>query len=48
MELDELPPDAEQNIIGVSMEGIPQVRCPACGHRHDFDYPRCPKCEYQY
>ena len=48
MELDELPPDAEQNIVGVSMEGIPQVRCPACGHRHDFDYPRCPKCEYQY
>lgn len=48
MELDELPPESDQNIVGVSMEGIPQVQCPSCGYRHDFDYPRCPKCEYQY
>lgn len=44
MELDQLPPDTEQNIVGVSRSGIPQVRCPACGQNHDFDYPKCPYC----
>lgn len=48
MEGEELPPEAEQNIVGVSMEGVPQVRCPVCGCKHDFDYPRCPKCNYEY
>lgn len=49
-EMDEqtLPPEMEQNIVGVSMEGVPQVLCPACGLRHDFDYPRCPRCSYEY
>lgn len=45
---DDLPPESEQRIIGVSREGIPQIRCPACGATHDFDYPRCPKCEFEY
>lgn len=44
----DLPPEAQQNIIGVSMDGVPQVRCPRCRRRHDFDYPRCPRCDYQY
>ncbi len=48
IEICELPPESEQNIVGVSMSGVPQVQCPACGHRHDFDYPRCPKCDHPY
>ena len=27
---------------------IPQVICPKCGKEHDFDYPKCPKCNYKY
>ena len=22
--------------------------CPACGHRHDIDYPKCPFCRHDY
>ncbi|MBE6943033.1 MAG: hypothetical protein E7453_02050 [Ruminococcaceae bacterium] len=29
-------------------EGLPQKRCPKCGKRHDFDYPKCPFCKYNY
>ncbi len=29
-------------------EGLPQKRCPKCGKQHDFDYPRCPFCKYDY
>ncbi len=43
----EFPPEIGQNIVGVSMDGIPQVRCPYCGTRHDFDYPECPKCGHK-
>ncbi len=43
----ELPPEATQGIVGVSMEGVPQVRCPYCGITHDFDYPECPKCGHK-
>ncbi len=46
-ELAECPPEVNQDIVGVSMDGMPQVRCPACGTRHDFDYPECPKCGYK-
>ena len=28
--------------------GLPQKTCPACGTVHDFDYPQCPKCKYDY
>lgn len=48
MEEEELPPEAMQEIVGVSMDGVPQVRCPACRRKHDFDYPQCPRCGYQY
>lgn len=48
LENDELPPDADRNIVDVSMEGIPQVLCPVCGIRHDFDYPKCPRCNHMY
>ena len=26
----------------------PQRTCPHCGFEHDFDYPKCPKCGYNY
>ena len=25
---------------------LPQVVCPNCGKMHDFDYPKCPYCNY--
>ncbi len=25
-------------------EGVPHVRCPACGATHDFDAVKCPNC----
>jgi len=27
---------------------LPQKTCPVCGAIHDFDYPKCPKCKYDY
>ncbi len=27
---------------------LPQKQCPKCGKQHDFDYPRCPFCKYDY
>ncbi|MBQ8003118.1 MAG: hypothetical protein IJ297_06715 [Clostridia bacterium] len=27
-------------------EKLPQVTCPNCGKEHDFDYPKCPHCNY--
>ncbi len=32
----------------VNMDSLPQKTCPKCGDRHDFDYPKCPKCKYIY
>ena len=29
-------------------EGLPQKMCPKCGKMHDFDYPKCPFCKYDY
>jgi DNA-directed RNA polymerase subunit RPC12/RpoP len=29
-------------------EDTPQVICPKCGYRHDFDYPKCPSCGNPY
>ena len=29
-------------------EGISQIACPACGDRHDMDYPKCPTCKHRY
>lgn len=29
-------------------ENLPQRACPQCGKAHDFDYPRCPYCKYDY
>lgn len=27
---------------------LPQKECPKCGKKHDFDYPKCPFCKYEY
>lgn len=29
-------------------DGTPQRTCPYCGIAHDFDYPKCPHCNYVY
>ena len=29
-------------------ESLPQKQCPKCGKMHDFDYPKCPFCKYEY
>ncbi len=29
-------------------DGLPQKQCPNCGKQHDFDYPKCPFCKYEY
>lgn len=47
-DLEDLPPDANENIVGVSRDGVPQVRCPNCGKTHDFDYPKCIYCDFDY
>ena len=42
-----LPPDSGKHLVGVSRDGVPQVRCRACGKTHDFDYPNCPYCNIE-
>ena len=27
---------------------VPQKLCPQCGKSHDFDWPKCPYCKYDY
>ena len=27
---------------------LAQTKCPKCGNTHDFDYPKCPFCKYDY
>ena len=29
-------------------EELPQKQCPNCGKWHDFDYPKCPFCKFDY
>ena len=29
-------------------ESLPQRQCPQCGKQHDFDYPKCPHCDFDY
>ena len=29
-------------------ESLPQKQCPNCGKTHDFDFPKCPSCKYDY
>ncbi len=39
---------AAENGEALTDSTIPQVTCPNCGQRHDFDYPRCPFCKHTY
>jgi ribosomal protein L37E len=48
LEEDFLPPEEGQPIAGVSADGVPQVKCPRCGRQHDFDYPKCIYCDFDY
>ena len=36
------------NNLDSSCDDIPKKTCPQCGKVHDFDYPKCPFCKYQY
>lgn len=27
---------------------LPQRICPQCGRKHDFDFPKCPHCSFDY
>lgn len=29
-------------------EELPQKQCPKCKKMHDFDYPKCPFCKFDY
>lgn len=40
--------DAGTDFEDVAEEELPQKTCPRCGERHDFDYPKCPVCSYDY
>ena len=37
-----------EGIDSISMDGMPQKKCPTCGREHDFDYPKCPYCKHDY
>lgn len=30
------------------LDELPQRTCPECGTIHDFDYPKCPRCNHDY
>ncbi len=32
----------------VEADELPKKTCPSCGTVHDFDYPKCPKCKFDY
>ena len=31
-----------------SDNGISLMKCPNCGAKHEFDFPKCPFCKYDY
>lgn len=40
--------NASEDVEEMSTEELPQRTCPKCGREHDFDYPKCPYCKYEY
>ena len=40
--------DAEADDGGMGGGEIAKRVCPACGHSHDIDYPKCPFCRFDY
>ena len=39
---------ADSKSVPDLQEDLPQKTCPNCGKQHDFDYPKCPFCGYDY
>lgn len=37
-----------QSELSRQESAMPLKRCPRCGKEHDFDYPKCPFCKYDY
>lgn len=35
-------------LSGFSHPDLLQRKCPNCGESHDFDYPKCPYCDFEY
>ena len=35
-------------LTGYSHKDLPQKKCPQCSETHDFDYPKCPYCNFDY
>ena len=35
-------------LVDETEEELPQNQCPKCGKLHDFDYPKCPFCNFDY
>lgn len=40
------PMETDKHLSSATDEEVPQVICPKCSTKHDFDYPRCPNCGY--
>jgi len=40
--------DAGTGFDDMEEDELPQKTCPHCGERHDFDYPKCPICGFDY
>jgi hypothetical protein len=38
----------QEEIIDETSDELWQRTCPKCGEKHDIDYPKCPKCKYNY
>ncbi len=40
---------SEDEVLYSDADGdrLPQVKCKKCGKEHDFDYPKCPYCNYE-
>ena len=38
--------EKKRALIEYEEANIEQVTCPSCGHIHDIDYPKCPKCGF--
>ena len=37
-----------ENSTANDTDDLPQAKCPRCGKMYDFDYPKCPFCDYTY
>ena len=42
------PKLSKGELSGYSNKELPQKKCPNCEEYHDFDYPKCPYCGFDY